>query len=110
MEAITVDTKKRGRFVLELRTGGLREELGTFPSFAAADTYRTKVGKTGEHNELLIFDTSVNLVKEEADDAELDEITRQLEMESKRADLIALREKNRLAELATAGVSSNKSE
>ncbi len=110
MEDITVDTKKRGRFVLELRTGELREELGSFPSFAAADTYRAKVGKTGEHNELLIVDKSVNLIKEEADDTELDEITRQLAIEDKRAALIALKEKNRLAELSSKGVDSNKSE
>ncbi len=110
MEDITTDTKKRGRFVLELRTGELREEIGSFPSFAAAELYRTKVGKTGEHVELLIVDKSVNLVREEADDTELADITRQLEMETKRADLIALKEKNRLAELTAAGVSSNKTE
>jgi hypothetical protein len=110
MEDITTDTKKRGRFVLELRTGELREEIGSFPSFAAAELYRTKVGKTGEHVELLIIDKSVNLVKEEADDTELDENTRQMEIEDKRAALIALKEKNRLAELAAAGVSSNKTE
>lgn len=109
MEDITTD-KKRGRFVLELRTGELREEIGSFASFATADAYREKVGKTGEHNELLIVDKSVNLIKEEADDTELDEITRQLGMETKRATLIELKERNRLAELSASGVSSNKSE
>lgn len=97
--------KKRGRFVLEARQGDLIEEVGSFPSFAAAETYRTDMGKTGRHIDLIIVDKSVNLVKEEADFTEMEAIDRQLELAKKRADLIRLNEENRRAEAAAQGES-----
>jgi hypothetical protein len=105
MESVTVEQKKRGRFVLECRQGDLIEEIASFPSFSAAETYRTDIGKTGRHNDLIIVDKSVNLVKEEADSTELEALDRQIELANKRAALIKLNEENRRAELAAKGES-----
>ena len=97
--------KKRGRFVLEARQGDLIEEIASFPSFTAAETYRTDLGKTGRHIDLIIVDKSVNLVKEEADFTEMEALDRQLEAAKKRAELIKLNEENRRAEMAAKGES-----